>query len=160
MQALPCLLLLLCTSSSLSFLLSPPSASSLHVCPSFPYCFLERRTGLWAPLSLQHLLAPTYQASPVNMMHQSLASLPSRALSVAAASPRDSTPCWLPDTYCTARPSNTLATRGEVDTAALCQEECAKEQGCTYFTFTRRRGENRCSLLSECTISARCQVDM
>ena len=88
------------------------------------------------------------------MMHKSLAY---RALTVAAPSPRASTPCWLPDTYCTARPSNTLATR-EVDTAALCQEECAKKEGCTYFTFTKRRGKSSCSLLSECTISARCEV--
>ena len=69
--------------------------------------------------------------------------------------PRSSSSCWFPDTYCRPSPSNLVDT-GEATTAADCQEECENTEGCNFFTFLRHRGSPQCSLLSSCTRYQEC----
>ena len=69
--------------------------------------------------------------------------------------PRSSSSCWFPDTYCRPSPSNLVDT-GEATTAADCQEECDNTEGCSFFTFLRHRGSPQCSLLSSCTRYQKC----
>ena len=109
------------------------------VCPTFPFCYQDLKTGVWKALQTAGK-AKSPQA-------------PTLEKNIAAAS--STANCWVEGYFCRSAAS-TLIARTKQENAADCQAKCAEEDKCLFFSFLHTRGQGYCSLLSECHVYTEC----
>merc|ERR1711892_763091 len=110
------------------------------VCPTFPFCYQDLKSGTWKSLAGTDEFKTTAFSSPLR------------------DAVIETSQCWLNGFYCRSDASN-LIRRIELDTAEECQAKCEEEDQCSFFSFHNTRGQGHCSLLSECLVTTECTTE-
>jgi len=115
-----------------SFLLVSNSIGipTTYVCPSFPFCYQDLRTGLWKK-------DPTNLGTSARVIESS------------------SSACLRRGVYCRSVASTRIKTL-EADNPEQCKARCKEDSECSIFSFHKFRGVGVCALLSSCEVSTPC----
>jgi len=123
-----------------------------HVCPTFPHCALDQATGVW----YSDLAASLYGNGGASHLLQK-AEDSVQGSKIFRDSDKSFEKCMFAEEYCSTR--DTIETHGldVVDSTSACQQHCADNDDCQFWTFLQLRGKHSCSLLKECSAKSKCQ---
>merc|ERR1711936_1530042 len=121
-----------------------------HVCPSFPHCALDKRTGLWysdPALSVQTLS----NNNNIKNIHTI-----AEEQQISQREQNELDKCSYEEEYCNTSEYIEKYQFEEDESLSDCRERCEENASCNYWTILTLRGSTTCYLLTECSAKEKC----